>query len=623
MKNLCKLVFGNLLIFSIIISLNFKVSAQCPSDTIAYVKEDASGSNDGSSWANAFTDLQSALNCTNLKEIWVAQGAYPPSLDTNLMTPSQIHLSVFKMRNNLKIIGGFAGTETSITQRINILPTYLSRIHNPALPFQNSVNMIYNNDPLDSTAVLDGFIIDGYNESYLSFGSAIVNRNASPTFKNITITFAFGYDGTIQNINSSSSYENMYVHGCGVTTNGAIFYNINSDIKVEKSNFIGNGSGINGGAFYCINGSLVLNNSFIEQGNANFHGGAIYADNANITCTNVAFSFCNTEDEGATMFLTNNSFLDMTNCSMHAGYSTNFQTTGGGIFAELGSIIEIKNSIIWDNTGEVTIDNIVNASVSNSIIKGGFLGAYDIDPQFKLAQQSGTAHPDLRLRECSPAIDLGDDTFNSMSLDLDGNPRLFEGVPGGNLIDLGAYEKQVTYFSSTTRWYVDSSSVFSGNGRSWECAFKTIDEALSAAVYGDSIFVKAGTYYAITKINNDNRSATFSLKAGVKMFGGFNGTEVNINQRSLGLNKTILSGNGVTPGYYLDDSYHVVYSKGMGIDTNTVLDGFIIQNGLADASYDGGKGSAIYIEDSSPKIRSVKINGEMGIINGAISFKNS
>jgi PKD repeat protein len=43
-------------------------------------------------------------------------------------------------------------------------------------------------------------------------------------------------------------------------------------------------------------------------------------------------------------------------------------------------------------------------------------------------------------------------------------------------------------------WYVDNSVASSGNGTSWATAFKTITEAISAAVAGDTVNVAAGTY---------------------------------------------------------------------------------------------------------------------------------
>ena len=42
---------------------------------IIYVKHDASGTNDGSSWENAFTDMQSAFtDAVSGDQIWVAAG---------------------------------------------------------------------------------------------------------------------------------------------------------------------------------------------------------------------------------------------------------------------------------------------------------------------------------------------------------------------------------------------------------------------------------------------------------------------------------------------------------------------------------------------------------------------
>jgi hypothetical protein len=83
-----------------------------PSNDILYVKHDAAGSNDGSSWPDAYTDLQDALDVAQAgDEIWVAQGVYYPA--SNALDRS----ATFELQDGVGLYGGFAGTETQRDQR--------------------------------------------------------------------------------------------------------------------------------------------------------------------------------------------------------------------------------------------------------------------------------------------------------------------------------------------------------------------------------------------------------------------------------------------------------------------------------------------------------------------------
>src|ERR1044072_8249072 len=76
-----------------------------------FVDASAAGANNGTSWANAFTDLQSALAiATPSNEIWVAAGTYKP-------TATADRTISFAMKNGVGIYGGFDGTEAQRGQR--------------------------------------------------------------------------------------------------------------------------------------------------------------------------------------------------------------------------------------------------------------------------------------------------------------------------------------------------------------------------------------------------------------------------------------------------------------------------------------------------------------------------
>src|SRR5437867_4288640 len=83
----------------------FGVAPAHASAAILYVKQNTSGANNGTSWANAYTDLQSALAVASSgDEVWVAAGTYKPG---------NIRDATFSPKNGVAMYGGFDGTETA------------------------------------------------------------------------------------------------------------------------------------------------------------------------------------------------------------------------------------------------------------------------------------------------------------------------------------------------------------------------------------------------------------------------------------------------------------------------------------------------------------------------------
>ncbi len=124
-------------------------------------------------------------------------------------------------------------------------------------------------------------------------------------------------------------------------------------------------------------------------------------------------------------------------------------------------------------------------------------------------------------------------------------------------------------------WYVKKGG--NGNGASWQNAFPELQDALKKASPGDQIWVARGTYLP-TRYND--RNASFEIKSGIQLYGGFAGNESDLRQRDWKNNPCILSGE-IASASTADNSFSVV--KFRNASAKTILDGFIIEAGEANA----------------------------------------
>lgn len=132
------------------------LSCSLTAQTTYYVDGNATnGSADGTSWANAFLQLQQALAIAqDGDEIWVAKGIYKPTAGTD-------RFAHFNLPSGVTLFGGFAGSESLREQRNwQTNPTTLSGdIGVPGDSTDNSFNVLYSYSPNEKTR-LDGFIIE-------------------------------------------------------------------------------------------------------------------------------------------------------------------------------------------------------------------------------------------------------------------------------------------------------------------------------------------------------------------------------------------------------------------------------------------------------------------------------
>jgi predicted outer membrane repeat protein len=154
-----------------------------------------------------------------------------------------------------------------------------------------------------------------------------------------------------------------------------------------------------------------------------------------------------------------------------------------------------------------------------------------------------------------------------------------------------------------------------GDCTSWDNAC-TLQTALTNASSGLEIWVAAGTHLPTAE---SDRSATFRLKSGVAVYGGFAGTESVREQRNPAANLTILSGDLKGNDTEFDNTenvYHVVTGA-----TGATLDGFTITAGNANGSSPDNLGGGMYNDASSPALTNVTFisnsAGSAGIEKGS------
>ncbi len=491
-----------LLLVILLLIAHFSIAAQTPTahaaNQIWYVKHDASGIENGTSWGTAFKDLQAALSAAQATDqIWVAQGIYYPTDSASDRTAS------FALKDGVALYGGFVGNESQLSQRDWVLnKTILSGdidkndLHESGV-ITSTTGIVGNNSyhvvtstGLNASAVIDGFVITAgrANGSYPAHnGGAISNNNSSPTITNVSFSgnAATEEGGAIYNYYSSPEITNASFSGNAAVRYGGAIYNDRGNPTIINASFSGNIANYVGGAIYNINGSSspITNASF--SGNiANYAGGAIYSiDNgSSSTITNASFSG-NAASYGGAIHNTNGSSSTITNASFsgnaasdggaiysvngssatitNASFSGNSATRGGASFS-YNSTVTISNTIIWGNSSSI-YDTSIKPKIFTSLIAGcnpagnwnsacgnnGGGNLADADPLF-VNPISYTSAPtttgDLHLLVNSPAIDTGNNAANSTTGDLEGKPRVI-----GPTIDLGAYEHDRYSLMSTVQ----------------------------------------------------------------------------------------------------------------------------------------------------------------------------
>lgn len=371
-----------------------------PEAVVRYVDKSATGSNDGTSWANAYTDLQMALaNSVSGTHLWIAEGRYTPHATDRTKS--------FVLKNGVSLYGGFpaGGGDGTIAARFPAgHPTILTgNINNTLLASDNSYHVVTAQN-VTTEIVLDGVTIaDGYADQGWpnNVAGGLFLENSIVTLRNCVIRNNFGKDGTpaLRGQNGGA----VALADCSVRDNsgggqGAAFILFETPLTVDRTWFTGNTAGSFIGPIWLQNTTAYIRNTVILN-NSSAEANSLAAIN-----------------------LTGTSSADI----QHLTASGNNMAV---IYADSGTSATVANSILWGN-GSTEIVGSGSVLVDSSVVKGGYPGGTNIssaDPRF-------VSSSDLRLSELSPARDSANRTACADE-DIQGYPR-----PNGNGCDLGAYE---------------------------------------------------------------------------------------------------------------------------------------------------------------------------------------
>jgi VCBS repeat-containing protein len=429
----------------------FLFAGPASAQSIVYVDKDATGANDGSSWADAYTDLQPALRAAQANtEIWVAEGTYKPTTGTT------DRRATFLMKSGVALYGGFAGNETQRSARNPSRAANNTTLSgdlagndrgNPA-DFANHVENSYHvlvASGTDATAVLDGFTVRGGNAD--AGGSDFGNNNGGGMYNDAG-------SPTIRNVTFTSNRSGLFVAG-GAGSGGAMYNSNGGRPTITNATFSSNLSTGSGGGIYNASGSSPTVTNALFSGNTANNGGGIADVFSNSTVVNSVFTGANTSSGGGVAVVRQSSAEGSPPTSViNSTFSGNGATGGGFAALNNNGDLVIRNSILWGG-GTNQIFNTFSlggyTSVEHSIVQGGYSGDGNSNRDPKFAN-------DLRLQPNSPAVNAGDNDFlpadtqdldgdsnttEKVPYDLAGNARIYQNTdPALQIVDMGAYELQ-------------------------------------------------------------------------------------------------------------------------------------------------------------------------------------
>ncbi len=325
------------------------------------------GTGNGSSWANATSDLQAAIdNTCGVTEIWMAAGTYKPAdYPTDCTGCSSPRDYAFVLSSGVKVYGGFAGTETALIERTPGNETILSGdIDNDnTLNDGNTHHVVLSINNNDQTLLEGCTVTGGYSpdegsasitieseEIYSYDAGGLVAKNSNALFTNNKFVNNLGYHGGGAYVDRGSArFEN-----CRFEDNrsdggyGIGLYTYDAAVMIDNCHFENNNDDdAYGGGCYLEDGTVDLKNSTFVNNSA-YEGGGLYTDDASLTVDSCVFDGNSAYNKGGGYYLVYGRGT-VKNCT----FVNNTADDGGGlVLDEDSSDLTIENCTFTGNTAE-------------------------------------------------------------------------------------------------------------------------------------------------------------------------------------------------------------------------------------------------------------------------------
>ncbi len=446
---------------------------------LCYVDAGATGMQDGTSWENAFTDLQSALGGSACSQVWVVAGLYRPGTAAD-------RTATFQLKDGVSLYGGFAGTETARDQRDpSANPTILSGdLKGDDVGFVNNAENVYHVVTGATGASLDGFTITAGNangEAFYIYGGGVYNDASSPALTDVIIrgnhakvcgggmsnlsnsnpiltgvTFSGnaaaldifnGFGGGMYNEDSSPVLVKVSFTGNstkGSNGRGGGMYNFAGSPTLMDVTFTGNTSDNDGGGLYTLESDMVLENVTFNANLASKSGGGMYVGSGSPGLTNVTFS-SNSADTYGGGLRSKSSSPRLTNVT----FSGNTAGRWGGAIYNDASRALIRDTIFWGNSAveggaQIAVGGtgggLLTPTLNDTVIQGGCPAGgtcsniITANPRLGTLGNYGGYTWTMPLLPGSSALDAGNDA-TCAATDQRGVAR-----PQGAHCDIGAFE---------------------------------------------------------------------------------------------------------------------------------------------------------------------------------------